>query len=42
MLIIRRLGDMAAATLLASGFMERLRGNTVVTPGGSLEHPLQT
>jgi len=42
MVIIRRLGYMAATTLLASGFMERLRGNAVVTPGGSLEHPLQT
>jgi hypothetical protein len=42
MVIIRRLGDIAAATLLASGFMERLRDNAVVTAGGSLEHPLQT
>ncbi|MGB2582651.1 MAG: hypothetical protein WBC89_00690 [Dehalococcoidia bacterium] len=42
MVIIRQLGDMAAATLPASGFMERLRCNAVVTPGGSLEHPLQT
>ncbi len=42
MINIRLLGDMAAAAPLASGFMERLRGNAVVTPGGSLEHPLQT
>lgn len=42
MLIIRRLDDMAAAALPASGFMELLRGNAVVTPGGSPEHPLQT
>jgi hypothetical protein len=42
MVIIRRLGYMAAATLLVSGSVGRGRGNAVVTPGGSLEHPLQT